>query len=580
MDAHTWPRRTPAHRGDAAILLWDGRIDNRAELRAGLGPVVPHDPDDAALAAAVYRRGGVAVLRDIIGDWSLVLHDPARHAIVLASDFMGVRPLYYHVQPDRVRWSTRLDALAAAVGSETIDEQFVAGYLLFGRCPNRTPYTGIHSVPPGSAVVVASRETDATAITASDDGLEIVPFWTAPVRATLSYTDERDYAEQFTALFREAVAVRLPDREPVVAELSGGLDSSSIVCLADALIREGRPAAPRLHTISYVHRASADVPYIRAVEAHCGIAGLHFSTHEHPLVSSADVGTGAPEGWGPLHRAVGAAARRLGARVILTGQGGDLLTGNWFDDSLQVAASVRRGALSTACREAFAWSRVLRRPAVGILSRAVAAALPAAIAPRAVYAREALSVGADASLTPALRARLADPSALLSSAWRHAPPERRKHWLALTLMREMRLLQRYDAAGIDYAHPFAHRPLVEFLMAVPADVLCRPGEPRRLMRRALAPFWPAALRGRRSKSLFGAPWIEGLRPLAVDLLQTPRWLVVDRGWIDRASLAGRLTRLTHGLACNEPQLRQIVLLEYWLRHRARHRHPAMARRTA
>jgi hypothetical protein len=52
--------------------------------------------------------------------------------------------------------------------------------------------------------------------------------------------------------------------------------------------------------------------------------------------------------------------------------------------------------------------------------------------------------------------------------------------------------------AFDYTHPFAHRPLIEFVMSVPPDVLCGPGQPRRLMRRALGDLWPPRLRARRS----------------------------------------------------------------------------------
>src|SRR5262249_59218312 len=110
-----------------------------------------------------------------------------------------------------------------------------------------------------------------------------------------------------------------------------------------------------------------------------------------------------------------------------------------------------------------------------------------------------------------------------------------------------------------YAHPFAHGPRVEFWMSTPADVLCGPAHPRRLMRRALADLWPPTLRARRSKSLFGTPWMDALRPLALSLLASTSWQVVERGWIDRGSFASRLVKLTRGLDCNEPQLRRIII---------------------
>ena len=80
-------------------------------------------------------------------------------------------------------------------------------------------------------------------------------------------------------------------------------------------------------------------------------------------------------------------------------------------------------------------------------------------------------------------------------------------------------------------------------------------------------MWPAVLRDRRSKGLFSSPYLRAFRPLASKLLQTRRWRVVERGWIERASLTSRLERMTRGLACQQHQLRQILLLEYWVRNR-------------
>jgi hypothetical protein len=67
--------------------------------------------------------------------------------------------------------------------------------------------------------------------------------------------------------------------------------------------------------------------------------------------------------------------------------------------------------------------------------------------------------------------------------------------------------------------------------------------------------------------LFNAPWQEALRPLAHALLQSRQLHSVERGFVDRASVLSRLERLSAGLDCNESQLRNIILLEFWLRNR-------------
>jgi len=63
------------------------------------------------------------------------------------------------------------------------------------------------------------------------------------------------------------------------------------------------------------------------------------------------------------------------------------------------------------------------------------------------------------------------------------------------------------------------------------------------------------------------PYFEALKPLVGSLLDQRQWQVVERGWVDGRSLASRLDKLRAGLDCHEPQLRQIILLECWLRNR-------------
>ncbi len=543
------------------VLHWDGRLDNRDDLLPRLGDSLRGDTGNAAIARAAYERWGIDGLINLIGDWSVVIRDKVNRTTVLASDFAGVRPLYYHVQRGRVQWSSRLQSLVEATGIPELDEQYVAGFLTFGGCPNRTPYKGIYSAPPGHAVCVSS------------EGTSVRRFWELPVGDEIRYENERRYEEQLRALFREAVAVRLQTASPVLAELSGGLDSSSIVCMASNLMRSGAVSVSSLTGVSFVWRNSLDEPFIREVESHCGIEGVHISTHDVPLVAETQAGNAMPEAFEPLRTSVAATASRFGAKTILTGQNGDLMTGNWFDDSLQVAASLRRFRIGRACEGALAWSKLLRLPVYRVLWRAFQAALPPALAPAAIYAT------ADGSYAPknvetslvsgfSERTGLSEPGSFFSNDWMQAPPERRKHFHSLTTMLELRMLQPAEPLQhLDYTHPFAHRPLVEFLMTVPADALCRPGEPRRLMRAAFSEMWPLKLRARRSKGLFNAPWQEALRPVARALLKAKQLQIVERGFVNLNSVHSRMERLTAGLECNESQLRQIILLELWLRNR-------------
>jgi hypothetical protein len=254
------------------------------------------------------------------------------------------------------------------------------------------------------------------------------------------------------------------------------------------------------------------------------------------------------------------------------------MMGNWWDDSMQVAAPLRHFHVIRAFQEALAWSNGVKVPIFQVLWRALRTALPPALAPSTSVLTDSSGVPkcAATSLLPSFceRTGLFEKDSFFSKNWRYAPPERRKHFQALTTLLELRLLQAPEPLQhLDCTHPFAHRPLVEFLMSVPADVLCGPSEPRRLMRRTFSDLWPCKLRNRRSKGFFNTPWLEALRPLAKELLKQRQIAVVERGFVDRASLLSRLERLTAGLDCNEPQLRQIILFEFWLRQRGLKRRP-------
>ena len=104
-------------------------------------------------------------------------------------------------------------------------------------------------------------------------------------------------------------------------------------------------------------------------------------------------------------------------------------------------------------------------------------------------------------------------------------------------------------------------------MTVPGNVLCRPNEPRRLMRSAFSDLLPQKVCERRSKALFNTPWQEALRPVARELLKVSRLHLVEHGFVDQRSIRSRLERLCIGLDCNETQLRQLMLVELWLRNR-------------
>jgi asparagine synthase (glutamine-hydrolysing) len=543
-------------------IAFDGRLDNRADLLLRLRRALLGQRTDPACALAAYEAWGVEGLSNLIGDWSLALWDRARRKVILASDYAGTRPLYYHASPERVMWSSYLKPLVSLLGTTEIDDDFAAGFLT-GCCPPaRTPYRGIFSVPPGQALLF-----DASGVIAH-------PFWRLPVGNRIVYARPDQYEEQLRDLFRESVAARLRTSFPVCSELSGGWDSSSIVCMASHLISERSVAAPCITSLSFGPPGAPDEKFYTAVQRFCGIEGVALNTGDYPFLHPDYTDESSPAPWGALLHELSERARELRARVYFTGQGGDLMMGNWVDDSEQLAGLLRQRKFRGAFTEAVAWSKATRIPVPRLLWRGVRASFPAnwpIASGYQVSPNGAIPEHWGDSLAKQFKARtgVADPDWLWPVLWKQAPPERRKHFRSVSRVFESGMFRPRERLQHLYCtHPYSHRPLVEFLLAIPPGILAGPGEPRRLMRRAFRELLPQEVATRRSKASFTGEFLKSLRPAAHTLLSDSRpLLTAERGYVDSKDVRQRLARMTQSLPCNEPQLRAIVLLELWLRAR-------------
>lgn len=237
------------------VMTWDGRLDNREEILLDLWRDLDKtDTTDVALAMAVYEKWGSDGFGKLVGDWSLVVWDAQEHSILMASDYMGVRPLHYYLKKDFISWSTTLECLVRLHGLYgDIDRHYLVGFLAAARSATVTPYVGVVAVPTAHAVTV-----DATG------SVRTKRFWRLG-SPNVRYRDKRDYDVHLRNLFVSAVGKRLRASGPVWAQLSGGLDSSSIVCAADVLVKQGLAEAPDLRTLSFITDGSPETDERRFV---------------------------------------------------------------------------------------------------------------------------------------------------------------------------------------------------------------------------------------------------------------------------------------------------------------------------
>src|SRR6266851_6333675 len=139
-----------------AVITWDGRLDNRAELVNDLRDFLAINSTDVAIVAAAYDKWDTRCFAKLIGDWALCIWNPNSRSLLLAKDPIGTRHLYYSLDRNEVTWSSILDPLARFDGKRfAICEEYIAGcFSVAFPATHLSPYVVIHAVPPSSFVLL------------------------------------------------------------------------------------------------------------------------------------------------------------------------------------------------------------------------------------------------------------------------------------------------------------------------------------------------------------------------------------------------------------------------------------------
>ncbi|HET9714416.1 MAG TPA: asparagine synthase-related protein, partial [Pyrinomonadaceae bacterium] len=543
---------------------WDGRLDNREELIMLLREQLRDDQSDSSIVMQAYNKWGIAFLPRIIGDFALSLWDPNSRTLFLARDPVGARLLFYHANRDTLIWSNRLEPLLQLRQIELqVDDDYAAGFLALYPPQKLTPYKNIHAVPAANLVIVKGGT------------IRLERFWNLDPAKEIRYRTDQEYEEQFLHLFADAVRTRLRVDGPVWADLSGGLDSSSIVCMADDIVTKGQAQATKLETVSAVFDASASSDerrFIRFVEEKRGQAGHHFSESEYPLLTSFDQEDlrtipNALELWTEYHKGVRKEMRARGARVLLAGVGGDELLTASPDPYPELADLLVQVKLGELHRRLQVWSLALKKPYLHVLLRhTVVPSLPRRL--QCLYKRrdreKQISVlQRDFINRFNLRDRLLGPTDIFGFK---LPSSRGQSTAFLSVTDVVSPGTLLSWGPVEMSYPFTHRPLVEFLQAIPPTQWIRPRETRSLMRRALRTYLPLQIATRKGK---GTPAEATLRAVSrewrrlCDLLANG--LVCSRGYVNPVALNALMEKPNFTKNTESLFVLRIAYLELWLR---------------
>ena len=561
--------------GRRAHVVCAGRLDNRAELvrdLAARGNAISAG-SDASLIAACFDTWGDDAFARLIGDFALAVFDAIGHRLLLVRDAIGVKPLYYSSLPERIVFASDITTVLRDPSmTRRPNERLLAGMML-GRLHREadggeTCFDAVWSVPAAHVAEFDDR--------------------TARVRRYFEFNaDPIDEPSGFSDCARElrdrlarAVSRRMRGEGPAAISVSGGLDSSALVCLA----RRGGTHAMAFTYTSNDGSASDESRFVAELEREHGRIERLDTPDSGAVLEGARAiirRTETPmlDLQGNRLAAFMKAIAQRGARVLLTGHFGDQLL---FDQAYLVD-ELRRGSWGTVrshLREYRNWfpdaegSEFSRR----LLGDALDHAAPQWVRP---LARRIRATGrAPAWWQRWYTARFVDAAA--PDTFDRGPLHTgRASALSIALYREVR--SKYHAlcletsskisatCGLQMAFPYLDRDVVSFVIRVPGAHLVRGGVPKALLREAMRGVVPDEIRLRRSKGDFSAIVNAGARRDldAIAQLLSCDPLVVQFGYADADNLSAGLRRaeceLSQSASCVASwRLADLVALELWL----------------
>ena len=540
-------------------LSFDGRLDNFTDLAQLLGLNETESSDSEIVLAGFLRWGEECFIR-FTGDWALSLWDARGQRLFLARDHAGTRSLYFSQTRYRTRWATYLDTFTASGTELRLSPEYAASYLANAPVREFTPYRGIRSVLPGHYVVVREGKISQR------------PHWTPVIRTSIRYQADTAYQEHFLALFGQAVSRRTGPGEPIVAELSGGMDSTSIVCMSDSLRRSADPDAEILDTISYFDDSEASLDertYFSITEARRRKTGTHVDVaFSQRTFDAPDMAFGTYQLPGSdrfsleLEQMLLRNLWEKGYRSVLSGIGGDEVLGGIPDGIPELADYLVQGSFGALFRQAVAWSLPDRSPIVATLSNAFryTARLYTRGNPKnrpippwiSKELRHSFSENCQATDTFTRRIGIAPHRLENALSW----------WQIMETLPHLspRILFRPE-----YRYPMLDKDLVEFLFSIPPEQLVRPGRRRFMMRAALRDIVPVDILERRRKAFQLRATLNAIRAAQpkLDRLFTGS-RVAELGFIDVAALRHGLKATAEGNVEWYQAILRAIAYEFWL----------------
>lgn len=522
----------PMASGDGRhVIVYNGEIYNFLELRRELeakGAVFRSQSDTEVILAA-WQAWGEDMLLRFNGMWALAIYDTITDDLFLARDRFGIKPMLYALSSERFVFASEQRALARSGLVETSPDVDVARRLLldpFGiEGSERTLFSHLRRLQGGHSMWLRQGRVQLRRWWRTVDHLPAIP------------DTEAERVERFRLLFQDSVALRMRSDVPIGTCLSGGFDSSAVICAMATHDKAGmgpRDSTAWRHAFvaTFPGASNDERPMAEEAAAWADVAPSFLEIGrsdaltdiDRILDDNDDVYIGLPSAPWLIYREL----RRQNVTVSLDGHGADELMGAYLQEGQSAAFRIRNAAAALMSRSQLAQrgidflrAQMIKRQGHYFL-RGGLAAMPAPMA-------------------------LVGEGDELPDTWGALNRRLYRMFHSTTLPTILRNFDRLSMAhGIEVRMPFMDWRLVTYTMALPEASKSADGMTKVVARQAMANLMPESIRTARRKVGFNSPmpeWLNG--PLAgwtAELLD--RNVPAFADFVDEAPLRGAVDRLT------------------------------------
>lgn len=550
-------------RGDLWIIF-NGEIYNYLELRQELQSLgyafLSHTDTEVILAA--YEYFGHECLTKFNGMWAFALWDQRKQVLFCSRDRFGIKPFYYFVNQQFFAFASEPKALLQhPLVPNTPSEAAIYTFLTTGvsNQKNFSFFQHIHQIPPGHFLW----------ITAAD--FQPQPYWELSAASQAwPATPASQVKDEFLRLFEDSIRLRLRSDVAIGTCLSGGLDSSAIVCTAHKLLKEQTHTHYQQETFSscFDNPKFDERPFIQKVLDKTGARdNFLFPSPErlrrdlHRLIYTQDEPFGSLSifaQWCVMNR-----VQEQGVKVLLDGQGSDEMLAGYGYDGLFWSELFYSGQWKALYQELLAQlqnnpQRLPRRLARMLFPQGLPFLTPSS------SARNFLSPEMISTCQSQLQIQNSD-----QYPWNLYLKNKSYHLMSSSLLPLLRYEDRNSMAfSIEARLPFLDYRLVSFVFHLNSTQYIHQGWSKWVLRQAMEGILPEEVRWRRDKMGFVTPqelWLkEELMPLVREIMHDTRFLGRPY-WLGKKIQQAYDQWIKTGDSSIQPVLWPILSTELWLR---------------